>query len=354
VSQVKLQRRGFQLGAANHGQAAQASDLRQEWLNGNSIHLAGLATSLLKGNTNNIDQSAKLYLGILDEVACDELFMSAPYENNLEGRFESLGSSFNEGEPQEVEMVVFDALEQEKTVAEDLWVKVSWLSFHDEDSSLRFRFSFGEDHIEDVAADPLRQHYAALLTDSIFPESKIITDNPALVDKLTQALDKSTYRFVERIVYFNAPNGGAYLHHDLERGHAGIVYAQLSGSTYWIALPKQELVAQIREFCGECGMNNTWPPSLNHDMQKELVAYCNEACSLSDELDSFANSTIIHLINETESFVQHLAANGFATTVNAGDMMLLPQADENSCCWHSVFNRGIYCIGIVNIVATHS
>ena len=53
----------------------------------------------------------------------------------------------NEGDDQEIETVLFDALDNGEVVAEDLWAKVSWLSFFEEDSSLRVRFSFGMDHV---------------------------------------------------------------------------------------------------------------------------------------------------------------------------------------------------------------
>ena len=131
-------------------------------------------------------------------------------------------------------------------------MKASWLSFYEGDASLRFRFSFGVDFVEDVAADQNRQHYAALLTEAVSPESKIITDNQQLKHTLSQTLGSEEFRFVERIIYFNSASGGAYLHHDRERGHAGVVYAQLTGQTLWLALPQQALIDEINLFVKTC------------------------------------------------------------------------------------------------------
>jgi hypothetical protein len=201
---------------------------------------------------------------------------------------------------------------------------------------LRFRFSFGIDHEEDVSADPMRQQLAAELGDKVFPESSIITGNIELNNKLSLILEGRTPCFVERIYYFNAPNGGAYLHHDLERGHAGVVFAQLTGSTFWLALPKQALVQEIIAF----SKSHSWPESLTLEMRKEMSDLLLDRNYLSEQLSSFSNNTLIHLINETQEFVQFLIARGHSKHLLAGDVLLLPQATADTCCWHSVFCSG--------------
>jgi len=240
---------------------------------------------------------------------------------------------------QEIETVLFDVMENDELIAEDLWVKASWLSFYEEDASLRFRFSFGVDLHEDVAADVLRQSYSALLAEAVFPESSIITKNSELNKQLFAILACDEAKFVERIVYFNAPEGGAYLHHDRERGHAGVVYAQLSGRTFWLALPRVDLIKEIIDFVANC-KNEGWPASIDTTMQNELIALSNNPASLTDELESFSNTTLIHTMNETEAFVQQLIRNGHSRQLQAGDMLLLPQETADKCCWHSVFTIG--------------
>ncbi|MBL1432280.1 MAG: hypothetical protein COC09_03940 [Gammaproteobacteria bacterium] len=339
-----LKRRGYDLGTVHSGDEGEGSissdDELSNWQQGKPFLLKKICLPQLAEYSEHINQAYSLYQAILNDEECDPIFAESPYRDRLDHGFESLGSSVNEGDDQEIETVLFDAIEKGETLAEDLWMKISWLSFHEEDASLRFRFSFGVDNIEDVAADKQRQHYAALLTDAVFPESRLITDNTDLSHHIQKAMVSDTVKFVERIVYFNSPGGGAYLHHDRERGHAGVVYAQLSGITYWLALPKQLLMQEIALFVKQCHQTNAWPKTLDSTMQDELKQLAKNQQDLSSELESFSNNTLIHLINETKQFVQQLITNGHGRLVQSGDALLLPQETDLSCCWHSVFSLG--------------
>ena len=330
----ELQRRGFSLGNTPINQTA-AHDLAS-WHQGLPVLLKAECLESIASHRDNIEQTEHLVRAVLEEQDCDSELAKTPYVERLEPKFQSLGSVFNEGDHQEIELITFDVMDGEEIIAEDLWLKASWLSFHDEDASLRFRFSFGIDLEEDVAADPYRQQLSAELTEAVFPESEIVTGNNALKNKLKTILDSDDVRFVERIIYFNSPNGGAYLHHDLERGHAGVVFAQITGSTFWLALPQKTLVDEIIYF----SQNNSWPESLTAEMRKEMDGLVKNPAKLSAELNSFANSTLIHLINETQDFVQFLITRGHSSKLEPGDVLLLPQATPETCCWHSVFCLG--------------
>jgi len=339
-----LTRRGFFLGeTGGAGEIDDASSTSESaanrWQSGKSVYLPVAVKSLLSEHNNFISQANTLYQALLDKQSCDVLLDQDVYAHRWQHQFESLGSSVNEGDDQEIETVLFDALENGEVIAEDLWAKISWLSFYEQDASLRFRFSFGMDHVEDVAADKLRQHYAALLCDAIFPESAVITDNAALQKSLRDIIGCDQFHFVERIVYFNAPQGGAYLHHDLERGHAGVVYAQLSGSTYWLSLPKYQLLDEVVHFVSTC-QRGEWPTTLTKKMRDELTTLVTNKNALADELETFSNSSLIHCMNETQAFVQQLIRHGYGQQLNTGDVILLPQPDIQQCCWHSVF-----CVG---------
>ena len=334
----KLTRRGFSLGDINSS-GFSAEQPSCAWAKGMPVYLPDAIKALLDEQHDSIKQSKVLYQALLDQHACDELLDQKPYAERWQSQFESLGSSMSEGDEQEIETVFFDALENGDIVAEDLWLKVSWLSFFEQDASLRFRFSFGVDHVEDVAADKQRQHYAALLCDAVFPESRVITENASLHQSLKNIIACEQFHFVERIVYFNSPEGGAYLHHDLERGHAGVVYTQLSGSTFWLALPKYQLLEELVMFCEQC-QKNGWPDSLTKEIRDELANLTNDKSALANELETFANDSLIHCINETQEFVQQLISNGHGQQLNTGDVILLPQQDVYNCCWHSVF-----CVG---------
>ncbi len=335
-----LTRRGHQFGEVFDHAPNSTSDALAAWQNGKPVFLPNCCSAELTEHYKDIAQSHKLYEAILDEQECDAVLANPPYSQRLDKYFEPLGSSVNEGDSQEIETVLFDAIDGDEVLAEDLWLKVSWLSFYEEDASLRFRFSFGVDNVEDVAADKQRQHYAALLTDAVFPESRLITQNKALKQQLCEVLDCRSVTFVERIIYFNSPDGGAYLHHDRERGHAGVVYAQLSGHTYWLALAKHELMAEITAFVNQSETKDRWPESISTSQRQELIDISRNSENLSVELESFSNDALIQLINETESFVQQLIANGHGRVVNPGDVLLLPQETDMNCCWHSVFCLG--------------
>jgi len=344
---IKLRRRGFNLGLVDSAVSAASQNSESEylppreqilasWESGRALLLNQLCLKQLSEYAEQLVETEYLVAAILNEQSCDELLYQSPFRERLEPKFQSLGSTFNEGDEQEIEMVVFDALENGSIIAEDLWLKASWLSFHDEDASLRFRFSFGNDHEEDVAADAHRQTLAGELSDAVFPESEIVCENHVLQKILSDLLDDEKPKFVERIVYFNAPNGGAYLHHDLERGHAGVVYTQLSGETFWLALPKRSLIEEIIAF----SKTHPWPESMTREMRSQMNDLISDRSLLSEQLGSFNNNTLIHLINETEAFVQFLIAKGHSHHLVPGDTLLLPQASADACCWHSVF-----CVG---------
>ncbi|MCS5551189.1 MAG: hypothetical protein NZ811_06695 [Gammaproteobacteria bacterium] len=329
-----LKRRGFLLGNTPSHQA-KANDL-EAWNQGLPVLLKAQSLQSLASHNLNIKQTELLVGAILEEKDCDSILAKPPYAERLEPKFQYLGSVFNEGDRQEIEMVTFDVMDGDNIIAEDLWLKASWLSFNEDDASLRFRFSFGIDLEEDVAADPYRQQLGGELTDAVFPESAIITNNVELEQKLKKILGSEGVSFVERIIYFNAPNGGAYLHHDLERGHAGVVFAQLTGSTFWLALPKETLIEEIIHF----SQTHSWPDSLTQEMKSEMDKLANNRSQLCAQLDSFSNDSLVHLINETEAFVQFLISRGHSATLEPGDVLLLPQATEETCCWHSVFCLG--------------
>jgi len=330
-----LKRRGFSLGALPSSSEG-ASDKLKNWRLGKPILLKQACLSLMDVHSDNIQATESFVLAVLEGEECEALLDNPPYSDRLEGSFESMGAALNEGDDQEIEAVMFDAKSNGALVAEDLWMKVSWLSFFDEDASIRFRFSFGVDLEEDVSADPIRQRAAAELAETIFPESSLITRNEALIENICSASGIKNPEFVERILYFNAPHGGAYFHHDLERGHAGVVYCQVSGSTYWLALPHAELAQEISFFV----LHKPLPTSLSDEQKAELQQLAQSEHSISKALNTFANDALIHLINETQEFRQYLSNKGHGRLLNKGDAILLPQGDTATCCWHTVF-----CVG---------
>jgi hypothetical protein len=244
----------------------------------------------------------------------------------------------DEGDRQEIEKLFFDAEQDGEVIAEDLWCKASWLSYHPDDASLRFRFSYGLEGFEDVASDGRRQELAAALTDAIFPESAVVAECGPLQALLARILGSERVLFGERIVYFNAPDGGAQMHHDVERGHAGVVFAQLSGRTFWLALSKPRLMDEIMAFLArddaDAELALVLPKAADREGLRRLAA---DRAALSAYMEHFDHEWTEALVDRLPAFIAHLIARGYAYILQPGDALLLPQRDLDHCVWHSVF-----------------
>ncbi len=338
---VLLKRRGTSLGwIAERKEQLQinAEAAAQAWHNSYAYTLPGFVTDKLASQQQHIDQSLSLMEQIAEGAEVAELFEQTPYIERTSEQFEMLASFQDEGDDQEIETIEYDAVEADEVVGENLWCKASWLSFEEDDASLRFRFSFGMVGYEDVAADLKRQHYAAQLTEAIFPESSIISNNPALESFMQKVLGVEKLSYVERIVYFNSPNGGAQFHQDVERGHLGVVFAQIHGRTGWLACSKSQLIDEIQIFVS----NTDNEPALvkllpdTHALE-ELKQKSQDRELLNNWLDQRDNEPLELLLNRCPEFYCHLIGKGFAYLINAGDIILLPQKSLDECAWHTVF-----------------
>ena len=336
-----LGRRGYQLGWVEEIPSPQHIDWQQAkaaWHHMDAIMLPGLFKTDIANHEQDITQAQQLAEAVLAGEPCDALFTQAPYLDRLQPKFELLAASCDESDAQEIETLDFDVMQGDEVVAEGLWVKASWLSFEEEDASLRFRFSFGMVGYEDVAADFDRQQYAAELTEAIFPASRIISENASLQKMLCDILDTKQASYVERIIYFNAPQGGAQFHQDVERGHAGVIFAQLYGRTAWLALSKTQLIKEIQLFMNTDHAQRDYLATINDEQAwQTLVQHCGSTKSINEYLDASDNDAIEYLINRVPRFTQTLIEKGYGFILNPGDALLLPQDDVNNCCWHSVF-----------------
>jgi len=337
---VLLKRRGTALGwvaerpEQNNIDAEAAA---KAWHNSTAYTLPDYVSDELPQHQANIKQALGLMEAIAEGSEVAELFEQSPYSERTTPQFEMLASFQDEGDAQEIETIEYDAVDGDEVVGENLWCKASWLSFEDDDASLRFRFSFGMVGYEDVAADLDRQHYAAQLTDAIFPESAVISNNKKLEAFMQQVLDAEKLFYVERIIYFNAPNGGAQFHQDVERGHLGVVFAQLHGSTGWLACSKAQLIDEVQTFVSDASNSATLGKLMNQTMQAELKDKSSTREQLNEWLDERDNDPLELLINRCPEFYRHLFEKGYGYIINPGDIILLPQKNIDECCWHTVF-----------------
>lgn len=209
-----------------------------------------------------------------------------------------------------------DVLEMEKVhvaaAGRELYIKVNWLSDFPGDGSMRLRFSFGTEVVDDWLDDPIAARASERLFDAVFPESRLVTRNRKLLSAIREWMGRAP-RCVQRILYSNAPNGGALFHHDFVPRQLGVVYAQLAGSTAWLALPKRELARAIRR-------RQKWTP-------QRLLAY----------MDSPNPARIRRLVNHTPEFTKELAAEGWLFVLRPGDAVLMHSRSWDDVIWHSVF-----------------
>ncbi|MEJ2552659.1 MAG: hypothetical protein P8164_05215 [Gammaproteobacteria bacterium] len=311
---------------------------RHAWHAAQPVLLPGFVAAELPAHRHHIAEAADLMAAVLDGTDCEQLLLEEPYAGRLAHRFELLSSLYDEGDQQEIVKLEFDAVRGDEIVAENLWVKLSWLSYAEQDASLRFRFSFGLENYEDVAADPERQLQAAALTEAIFPESAIISANSRLQHYLRELLEAKELVYVERIVYFNAPEGGAQFHHDVERGHLGVVFAQISGHTAWLALSTEQLLDALQTFLALPDAAQAMANGVKARRDRTaLVALAGHRGALAECMNNRDHDALEQLINRTPDFARHLIERGHAYILHPGDIILLPQHDPAHCSWHAVY-----------------
>ncbi|MFQ5355481.1 MAG: hypothetical protein ACE5DY_03140 [Mariprofundaceae bacterium] len=333
-----LHRRGFKLGWISEGERPTMPDIKTvvaAWKKDKAMLLPGLVSEALQQHASAIEQSLALMEKTLNGVEVASMLEAEPYPTRLQPEFFLVASSTEEHDKQGIEKLYFDTED-----VDNLWCKASWLSFHDEDASLRFRFSFGLEGFEDVAADPFRQKAAARLCDRVFTESSIITENKKILEILNEILGVPP-AFVERIVYFNAPDGGAQMHHDVERGHDGVVFAQLSGASFWLALAKPELMDELIAFSANSSNGNAICAVLTKKNDRDaLFKLLADRKALSDYMDESDHELVEAVVDRSPEFIRHLVEQGYAHVLHAGDALLLPQRDLDNCVWHSVISLG--------------
>ena len=337
-------RRNIDTGWINTGSIAPKnipSSAKADWKNNKPIFLPAFFNEAIKSHTTEIESSERLYHSMLEGKAIDELLDQPEYLTRLGERFELLSTRFDESDRQELVSVDFDAMENGELAMEDIWMRVSWLSFLETEESLRFRFSFGMEGFDDVSLDLDRQLAAADLCERLFPESGLISKSEPLKQLLKDLTSLEDLYYLERIVYYNAKNGGAQFHHDAEKGHLGVVYAQLTGQTLWLALSKEALIKEIQIFLSDVDQLAGVKSVVSCDEgYEQIVKAGKDKEVLECLLDDPTNDEISEFLNGSSAFFAHIMAQDYSYVLRPGDVMLLPQESMANCAWHSVFCLG--------------
>ncbi len=256
------------------------------------------------------------------------------------------GTASNQPEdPRDVERVLFSQAHSTLAQAPNLWLKTGRLSDHPQDSSLRLRVSFGSEVEDDASRDEASHRAVTGLAEALLPGAPRIDLNPK-VNALLAELAQEELTLTQHIAYWNAPEGGALLHHDAFGeadcgGQRGVLYTQLAGCTAWIALSANDLADRVEDYCEflEAGgadwvRKALWPDRRDFDRVQARIRN-REAC-LAELLKPGCGS-FGPLVNLGPEFTSFLADAGHAFFLGPGDAVLMPSHSLSECTLHSVF-----------------
>jgi len=303
---VRLVRRGVAHGWIQADGSA-VRDVDAAWSNADAVALRHQLRPLDPATVRAIRRTRALFGRIQRGAGLADWLWSRLHGSR---RFLPAGASVDLADAREIEKVHVDLVRAGEVT--ELYAKLSWVSADDRDHSLRIRFSFGSERLDDWQTSVDAAVAADRLAEAVFPECAAITQHRGLRAKLRGWVGPA-WRLSERIVYANAPGGGAAFHHDAEPGQRGVVYAQLAGRTAWLALPKRRLA--------------------------EVVAEVGGARNVLDRLTR-QDPRLRPILNEDPRLTRALVARGHLYVLEAGDVLVLPSHGEDDACWHSVFALG--------------
>lgn len=327
-TKVALERRGVdhgsvvEVGWPERTSLDDVERLRALWDADRPIHLVAALNETLAPHRRAIRATREVFEHIRDDERFD--FADEVWRRlGEEGAWEPAGATIDLGDEREIEKVFANFREDGRRVARDLYAKLSWISHDESDASLRIRFSFGAEALLEWQQETRRAPFADRLAEALFPECGVITDNAPLTG-LIDALLAEPARLSERIVYSNAPGGGAVFHNDDEKWQRGVVYGQLAGETAWLALPKRDLADELVA------------SAAGGPLAARLSGVDDAMQALEDE--SFEE--LARLLNHDAAFTGRLVERGAFRLLRTGDALLLPSHGPDDVCWHSVFAVG--------------
>ena len=242
-----LERRGAHLGFLSEtGRPEQPEELAELWNAARPIHLPGVLVGGLEVFEREIESSHRMMGRLASGTRFLDLLSPRLVDQDI---FVPAGSTFDRDDEREIEKVWVDGTVDNEVVAPDLWAKLSWIAADERDASLRIRFSHGVEQLAEWIQQPELAPWADALADQVFPECATISGHLPLLDALSELVGVSV-RLSERIVYANAPGGGAAFHSDADPGQRGVVFGQFRGRTAWFALPKSDLSESVADIMG--------------------------------------------------------------------------------------------------------
>ncbi len=311
-----LRRRGADLGFAVVTDRSLPAEghARRLWRNAEAVFLPGVLAAQLPPQRAAIRATLAMF---------ERLRQGGRFLDELEARLADdrelryAGSTVDKDDPREIERVFVDAEADGTPVAQDLWAMLAWIAHDQSDRSLRIRFSAGADRVDDwLQTTDLTAGWVDRFAARAFRECAAVLDCAPLRAWLERLVDRP-HRLSERIVYNNAPDGGAVFHHDAEPSQLGVVFSQLEGHTAWLAIAKRRLAALL--------------------VQGGHAA--NQLAAMR-ALDVGEAPALWRVLNRDAAFTAELAARGALFVLRAGDAILLPSHGIDDVAWHSVLALG--------------
>lgn len=314
----RLRRRGAELGfaVAMDRSPPDVATCKRRWDRSEPVFLPGILGRTPRAHGREIAATLRMF---------DRLRAGAEFVDELEARLADdpdlryAGSTVDRSDPREIERVFVDAAPGGlgAAIATDLWAKLTWIANDESDRSLRIRFSAGKEQLEEwMRATDLTAGWVDQFAARAFPECRAVLECRRLRAVLDAMLARP-HRLSERIVYNNAPDGGAVFHHDAEPGQLGVIFSQLQGATAWLALPKRRLAALLVR------------SGLRPNARAAMAA-----------LDAGDDRGMWRLLNRDAAFCALLAAHGALFVLRTGDAIALPSQGIDDVAWHSVVALG--------------
>jgi hypothetical protein len=322
---VELCRRGVRHGRLRAtARASAVDDAPRLWRDDRAIWLPGFFRKALTPDVRRRVASARAFFDRARNGA-DVRILERLIAHRLGPRagFRKTAAAVEMFDAREIGKVYADEIVDGEPRARDLYAKLSWIAADESDASLRARFSFGSEMLFEWHRDPRRAKAADRFAEAVFPEGRALARHARLLRLLAQCA-KREVRLSERIVYSNAPGGGAVFHHDAEPTQLGVLYGQFAGRTAWLASPKRDLAAALAE----------------HGARGSLGRRLVTPARALKALDARDDSALDRLLNDTPSFTRALVERGALIVLNPGDVLVLPSHGIDACCWHSVFAPG--------------
>jgi len=74
--------------------------------------------------------------------------------------------------------------------------------------------------------------------------------------------------------------------------------------------------------------------------REQLIQLIADRQALSDYMDGFDHELVEAVIDRSAVFTGQLVEHGYGFILHAGDVLLMPQRDLDTCVWHSVICLG--------------